>query len=618
MTKDHRSRDKSREYLKQCLQEISYLTSASTMNPLPDRAVAPPGSSIFCGPPRPKKAMLSDDAVSAPHFGAGETASEGGDAMSDLSRPTSTSDAGSGAPMFRSDVDQGEWDKVKSQAPSDAQSVGSSSSFGGSDAPSVTSRAERLMRFSKPSASSTASSAAGSDDDDLSQEGHAATNDSLLWKLKKSLPNHRSAIRAVAFDDHSQQQSSTKVGSELTLASASKDRTIKVVRCDVKPSSSSLASPPATTVSLRGHTSVVTALAISSPKQRVYSASMDSTLRVWQLPKSTKKPAPGTDEEEEAVQLDSEEAEGGQQALAVLNTGSEIVALTLLSATAGDDAVLASASADGSVKLYEVKANDPSDEPALLRTFDYFGLETSPAKAEAIEKERETLRQELGGLPVPTSICSVPFNLRDFAVGFSNCIVKTFSVETGKETGKWHVDQSYDRSPATQLNAIVCHPTVPLLFTVHEDKFLRIVNLSHQAEGSQSNGNNAVVAALHVHQYGATGLDIDPAGLRLMTCGRDGYVRVWDITKLSTSLTDSPSKAKSKGQQQSSEAQGSGGGGEEDDDEEGADASLELSQEIVDQGAVGANSEGVAMIRFHRALPLVVTGGADGIVRLYG
>ncbi len=60
--KDPKSRAKSREYLKQCLQEISYLTSATTLNPLPDRGIAS-GSSNTGGNNmqsalRPRKTML--------------------------------------------------------------------------------------------------------------------------------------------------------------------------------------------------------------------------------------------------------------------------------------------------------------------------------------------------------------------------------------------------------------------------------------------------------------------------------------------------------------------------------------------------------------------------------
>ncbi|KAI3485062.1 hypothetical protein L1887_51735 [Cichorium endivia] len=61
--KDPKSRAKSREYLKQCLQEISYLTSASTLNPLPDRGIAS-GSAAngtnMQSALRPRKTMLEN------------------------------------------------------------------------------------------------------------------------------------------------------------------------------------------------------------------------------------------------------------------------------------------------------------------------------------------------------------------------------------------------------------------------------------------------------------------------------------------------------------------------------------------------------------------------------
>lgn len=48
--RDPRGRAKSREYLKQCLQEINYLTSLTTLNPLPEKTPA--------GLPRPRKAFV--------------------------------------------------------------------------------------------------------------------------------------------------------------------------------------------------------------------------------------------------------------------------------------------------------------------------------------------------------------------------------------------------------------------------------------------------------------------------------------------------------------------------------------------------------------------------------
>lgn len=38
------------------------------------------------------------------------------------------------------------------------------------------------------------------------------------------------------------------------------------------------------TITYRGHSNVVTSVAISAEQNRVYSASLDTTIRVWRLP----------------------------------------------------------------------------------------------------------------------------------------------------------------------------------------------------------------------------------------------------------------------------------------------------------------------------------------------
>jgi striatin 1/3/4 len=43
-------------------------------------------------------------------------------------------------------------------------------------------------------------------------------------------------------------------------------------------------------ITFRGHTNVVTAVAISASQNRVYSASLDSTIRVWNLPSEDRGP----------------------------------------------------------------------------------------------------------------------------------------------------------------------------------------------------------------------------------------------------------------------------------------------------------------------------------------
>ena len=79
IAKDPRTRAKSREFLKQCLQEINYLTSASVLNPLPDRGIdsmvgVPSGQTA---PPRPRRTVGDQyiPAVATGHQSEGSTSS---------------------------------------------------------------------------------------------------------------------------------------------------------------------------------------------------------------------------------------------------------------------------------------------------------------------------------------------------------------------------------------------------------------------------------------------------------------------------------------------------------------------------------------------------------------
>lgn len=43
-------------------------------------------------------------------------------------------------------------------------------------------------------------------------------------------------------------------------------------------------------ITFRGHTNIVTSIAISSAQNRIYSASLDSTIRLWRLPDEERGP----------------------------------------------------------------------------------------------------------------------------------------------------------------------------------------------------------------------------------------------------------------------------------------------------------------------------------------
>lgn len=149
-----------------------------------------------------------------------------------------------------------------------------------------------------------------------------------------------------------------------------------------------------------------------------------------------------------------------------------------------DDNTLISCGAEGAVKVWEITATDSN----LKLSWSYNGLN---ANGEEIKAEA---RSE--GTPGATAVEAVKMDLKKVAVAYQNTVVKIFDIETGKEEMKlqpeiivgeryddfvvWGVYSSYipEEGVSTQINALVSHPTMPLLVTGHEDKYIRIFDIS--------------------------------------------------------------------------------------------------------------------------------------------
>ncbi|PWN17923.1 WD40 repeat-like protein [Microstroma glucosiphilum] len=665
--KDGRSREKSRDYLKQCLQEIAYLTSATTLNPLPDR---PTGSLLHGtgnqqGPPRPRKTLADESGPEgmARHMsgpGAQNAAGDveqrapadeghnGGVAAAIEQRPASPRPFVINEETASEQVQRSEpplLDFQPSGGPNDWRTEERNSSGAGQEDLIDASRqelnetSEKVQKLLRGGASNgtfevgEGGSRSGMEDDALLEEAHAAMEESQSWKLKKTLALHKGSVKALAFDSVS-----------LSLFTASDDHSVKMVRVDsidgVSTSSgtSSAASvsrgSASRAVAFTGHTSAVTALVTCPSKKVLYSGSLDATLRTWRIPDGVEdheqSSTPGDDSKLAGEQVDSQ------------TVPSEITQMTLLPSPRGEDAILATASADGLVRLYSLE--DESSKPALLFEFDYFGVDSPPE----CEAAREEFRAETGGLPVPTSICSIQCDLKLCAVSYSNSFVKIFEVASGKEMspasnsnsegatvsyGPLNLQGSRGDDPSSQPNACVSHPTLPLLFTGHEDKFLKVSHLH----------TRKCLASMHGHKDAVTSLDIDPAGLKLLSAGHDGALRIWEIVDVLKTFTDdgetqqegagaAGKKAAGAVQSQangvkssdeaapdssSTPAPAPAGEDDADDEDDEEDATLRLVQEIVDHHKT-VQGEGVFVVRYHRTRPYFAAGGADGLVRIYG
>ncbi|CAG8548596.1 2578_t:CDS:10, partial [Dentiscutata heterogama] len=313
-------------------------------------------------------------------------------------------------------------------------------------------------------------------------------SDRKMWRQRFTLRSHLDTVRSISWHK-----------SELMFASGSEDGTVKLWNLkgpiSLKPTDVPDIEP---TITYRGHTAAVNSVVIASEQYKCYSASMDSTIRVWDLP------PPKRD-------------------------------------TYGP--FLASASADGTVKIW----NTETEGSPLKSSWGYYGNDS--------ELPVNGVRP-----PIPTSIDFVHSDLKKIAVSFQNSIIKLYDIETGQSIVTFNSDETYDNTPATQINRIIVHPTMSLLFSAHEDKYIRFFDVN------SGKCNFSMLA----HLDSVTTLDIDPSGMILVSGGHDSSIRLWDIV-----------------------------------------STRQCVQEFVSHRR--KSDEGVLCVEYHQSLPWMASGGADSV-----
>jgi len=363
------------------------------------------------------------------------------------------------------------------------------------------------------------------DDDESSVVSDGEGN--KVWRPKRTLRNHLDAVRALAFHPH-----------ELALATGGDDCTVKIWRMDVAGLASS-ASRPTTEIepqlTLRGHSAAITRLIHAPSKQLLYSASLDSSIRVWALPSISHTTYAPYDETRARGEL--------------IGHTDAVWDLALVR----DESTLISCGAEGTVKVWDVSG--PSGGGSLKLTWGWAGLESASA---------DELQHEDADAPGATAVEALKVDLKKVAVAYQNAVVKIFDIENGKELSRLPTDISYDGTPATQINRIVSHPTMSLLVTAHEDKYIRIFDIV----------TGQCTHSMLAHLDGVTSLSIDPAGFSLVSGSHDCSVRFWDLL--------------------------------------GSRACVQESTTHREKAR-----EGVLDVEFHPSLPFMASAGADGVVKLY-
>ncbi|KAF9111260.1 hypothetical protein BGX27_005175 [Mortierella sp. AM989] len=356
--------------------------------------------------------------------------------------------------------------------------------------------------------------------------GDSVPDEPPRWRTRVSLKRHLDTVRSIAFHPNNK-----------SIISGSEDGTMRY--WNLESSLRDSRPPPNCEIdpihTYRGHTKAITSVAISADQNKCFSGSMDSTIRSYKLAPMDK---------ETYAPLDP------TMTLSTYVGHTDVVwDIRLFPLSISSSQLLGSISADGTLKIWDTATKGSP----LKSSWGYLGNNGSTVSSGTA----------LTSQPVPTGLDFCPTDLKKMVVSYSNSIIKLFDIETGKEILTFASDETYDGSPATQINKVVCHPTLPIVVSGHEDRYIRFFDIN----------SGTCSFSMLAHLDSVSSLDIDPAGLILCSGGHDSSVRLWDIASSTRSCVQEFTGHRRKG------------------------------------------DEGVCAVQYHPNMPeLMATGGADSIV----
>ncbi|XP_018572734.1 striatin-3 [Anoplophora glabripennis] len=281
------------------------------------------------------------------------------------------------------------------------------------------------------------------------------------WNARYTLRSHFDGVRALAFHP-----------TEHVLITASEDHTLKLWNLQkTVPAKKSASLDVEPLYTFRSHTGPVLCLAISGTGEHCYSGGLDGFINCWAVPNSNIDPYDLYDPEILNCTLHGHsDAVWG---LSVLNSKQQLL----------------SCSADGTVKLWS-----PHSKQQLLSTFT----------------------SEQNG--IPSSVDFVRDDPNRIVASYSSAHCVIFDIETGKPVINFE-PSAVEGINTRQINKIVCHPTLPLTITAHEDRHIRFWD----------NHTGKMVHLMVAHLDAVTSLAVDPNGLYLLSGSHDCSIRLWHL-----------------------------------------------------------------------------------------
>lgn len=303
-------------------------------------------------------------------------------------------------------------------------------------------------------------------------KGSLKQNEDKLWRPKLTLKNHLDTVRSLSFHN-----------TEKIMISGSDDGTAKLWNLEFLGNSRKNMIDVDPIYTYRGHTGPILSVDISD--NICYTGSTDSTIRSWKIPPKNMEPYSKYD-----PTIQQHQFVGHTDAVWCVKTHP----------IKDQYQILASAAADGTVKLWNTDGNYE-----LKSTIDYNGLSNGDKPLSLIN---------------PTSLNWLNTDLGKLIVSYQNSIVKLFDTETGSEFMTLPSSETYDNTPATQINYVISHPTMPLIITAHEDRYIRFFDIK----------SGECINSMTAHLDGVTSLSIHPSGLSFASGGHDSSIRIWDIS----------------------------------------------------------------------------------------
>jgi striatin 1/3/4 len=283
------------------------------------------------------------------------------------------------------------------------------------------------------------------------------------WNAKYTLRSHFDAIRALVFHPV-----------EPVLITASEDHMLKLWNLQKTVPAKKAASLDVEPVyTFRAHEGPVLSLAMSPTGESCYSGGMDGTIRCWNIPNSNIDPYDSFDPSVlQATLAGHSDAVWG---LSMHNSKMQLL----------------SCSSDGTVKLW-----NPNGKTPLLHTF--------------------RVESETG---VPTSVDFVQCEPSQMVVTYTSANAYIFDIEKSKPVISLDYKPTPDYASKSQINRVVCHPTLPVTITAHEDRHIRFFD----------NNSGKVIHSMVAHLDAVTSLAIDPSGLYLLSGSHDCSIRLWNL-----------------------------------------------------------------------------------------